>query len=40
MAFQWRQPPEALKAAKTLSEMLMTSAINFNSLLISYEPNL
>jgi hypothetical protein len=40
MAFQWRQPPEALKAAKTLSEMLITSALNYASPVISYEPNL
>jgi hypothetical protein len=40
MALQWRQPPKALKAAKTLSEMLITLALNYDSPLISYETTL
>jgi hypothetical protein len=31
MALQWRQPPNALKAAKTLGEMLITLALNYAS---------
>ena len=34
MALQWRQPPNALKAAKTLGEMLITLALNYASPLI------
>jgi len=31
MALQWRQPPNALKAAKTLGEMLITLALSYAS---------
>ena len=31
MALQWRQPPNALKAAKTLGETLITLALNYAS---------
>ena len=31
MALQWRQPQNALKAAKTLSEMLITLALSYAS---------
>jgi hypothetical protein len=31
MALQWRQPPNALKAAKTLGEMLTTLALSYAS---------
>ena len=31
MALQWRQPQNALKAAKTLGEMLITLALNYAS---------
>jgi len=37
MALQWRQPPNALKAAKTLGEMLITLALNYASPII-YNP--
>ena len=31
MALQWRPPQNALKAAKTLGEMLITLALNYAS---------
>jgi len=36
MALQWRQPPNALKAAKTLGETLITLALNYASPIIKY----
>jgi len=36
MALQWRQPSNALKAAKTLGEMFITLALSYASPLLIF----